>query len=90
VLVAVSALIGWEAATIVRRNASTLTNPDKAYTWVAIAGTVAAGVCIVAVWNLRRVWKGCGAWSAALVSYAFALVALFGLLVVAGLTGLGG
>jgi len=91
VLVAVAALIGWEAASIVRSNAPTLTNPDKADLWVITAGVLAAAFCIQALWCLRRVWQGRGRWSSGVfVSYSLALIALYGVLIVAGLAGLGG
>jgi hypothetical protein len=89
-LVAMAALTGWQAATTVRSNAATLTNPGRAYAWVVTAGIFAACFCIPALWYLRRVWEGRRGWRAVMVSYPLAVIALYGVLVVAGLTGLGG
>jgi len=57
-----------------------LTNPGAAYAMVITAGVVAAGICVLALWCLRRVSDGLGGWPTAFGSYALAIVALFGVL----------
>jgi hypothetical protein len=56
----------------------------------ATAGVFAAALCIVGLWRLREVARDRTGWGDAGLSFAFAVVALFVLLVVAFASRLGG
>jgi hypothetical protein len=56
----------------------------------AVAGALAAVLCILALWRLREVARGRTGWSDAGLSFAFAVLALLVLVVVAFASRLGG
>jgi predicted Co/Zn/Cd cation transporter (cation efflux family) len=56
----------------------------------ATAGALAGVLCVVALWRLRTVARGRTGWGDAGLSFAFAVLALFALLVVAFASRLGG
>jgi len=80
VLVALAIAVESVAVITMVTRVPALTEPGKADALVVVAALVAAGMCVLAVSCLRRVWRGLGGWPAAFGSYALALVALFGLL----------
>ncbi len=80
VLVALAIAVEFIAVITMVTRVPALTNPGTGYAMVITAGLVAAGICILALWCLRRVLDGLGGWPAAFGSYALALIALFGVL----------
>ncbi len=88
VLVVLAAFVAWVAISSEVQTVPKLSNSDTWYESALTAGVFAIGSCILALWNLRRVWDGRGGWWAASVSYALALIALFAVLAVGALAAL--
>jgi hypothetical protein len=81
-------LVGWAAARLEDQPANQSIDPS--HSGVVTAGIFAAGFCIYALWSLRGVSRGRRGWVGASVWFALALIALFGVVLVAFASRLGG
>jgi amino acid permease len=87
-LLALAALVAWAAARLEDQPPAQSIDPH--HVGVAVAGAVAAGSCIVALWQLRQATRGRSGSLVAWVSIALAVAALVIVVAVAFASRLGG